>query len=461
MQYDPKRRKYYVRWRENSRQRIARFDTPEDAETFEQRLRAPAPAEAQSPEIAALAARLAQLEAQLAVAQEQQGAGPGEGVFSYETKQRTRYGFKFRQSDGTSSTRRGYASRPAARKAKQKLEESIRRGEVKVARESFEAFWTKLLAERKPYLTKGGYEDMETHGRLRLLPFFGPHRLSTIDEDLVRAWLTRMVALTASTDPSKRIAPKTVNNARTWLSVALGEAVRKKLLPSNPCEWVKPLPVEKVEIDYLKLAEIDHYLQACPDYYRALAEFLIGSGARISEAIRVRWDDLEPDRSLVQIYRQRARRADNSAPTKGKRFRPVLIGPGLVETLRDLQARRQENGIPDGGWVFVCPPVKRGRYASRTEPVAPAPNTVHEWHEAALVDAGLRDMPLHCLRHTAAAAWLATGHELIFVQRQLGHASITTTEKHYAHLEVTFMADAAARTEAKIREAGRLVPAAA
>ena len=80
---------------------------------------------------------------------------------------RIRYGFKFRQNDGTSSTRRGYASRPAARKAKQKLEESIRRGEVKVARESFAAFCAKLLAERKPYLTKGGYEDMETHRRLR------------------------------------------------------------------------------------------------------------------------------------------------------------------------------------------------------------------------------------------------------------------------------------------------------
>ena len=56
---------------------------------------------------------------------------------------------------------------------------------------------------------------METHGRQRLLPFFGPHRLSKIDEDRVREWLARMVALTASTDPSERIAPKTVNNART------------------------------------------------------------------------------------------------------------------------------------------------------------------------------------------------------------------------------------------------------
>jgi hypothetical protein len=33
------------------------------------------------------------------------------------------------------------------------------------------------------------------------------------------------------------------------------------------------------------------------------------------------------------------------------------------------------------------------------------------------------------------------------VQRQLGHRSITTTEEHYGHLEVSFLREAAARTE--------------
>jgi hypothetical protein len=35
-----------------------------------------------------------------------------------------------------------------------------------------------------------------------------------------------------------------------------------------------------------------------------------------------------------------------------------------------------------------------------------------DWHKAALQDADLRDMPLHALRHTAAAAWLAGGNSL-------------------------------------------------
>jgi integrase len=56
----------------------------------------------------------------------------------------------------------------------------------------------------------------------------------------------------------------------------------------NPCRYVPKLPAERTEIDYLRLDEIDRYLDACADRYRALAEFLIGTGARISEALAVR-----------------------------------------------------------------------------------------------------------------------------------------------------------------------------
>jgi integrase len=63
-------------------------------------------------------------------------------------------------------------------------------------------------------------------------------------------------------------------------------------------------------------------------------------------------------------------------------------------------------------------------------------NTVsRDWHKDAPEDAALRDMPLHALRHTAAAAWLAAGNSLMYVQRQLGHADISTTERYYGHLE--------------------------
>jgi integrase len=68
---------------------------------------------------------------------------------------------------------------------------------------------------------------------------------------------------------------------------------------------------------------------------------------------------------------------------------------------------------------------------------------------------------LHDLRHSAAASWLAAGLPLIYVQRQLGHASITTTEMQYGHLEQSFLRGAAQRAET-VFWAGRVeVPAAA
>jgi integrase len=65
-------------------------------------------------------------------------------------------------------------------------------------------------------------------------------------------------------------------------------------------------------------------------------------------------------------------------------------------------------------------------------------------------------VPLHALRHTAAAAWLAAGNSLMYVQRQLGHAEISTTERYYGHLERRALAAGAVATEDAIARAGQL-----
>jgi len=69
-------------------------------------------------------------------------------------------------------------------------------------------------------------------------------------------------------------------------------------------------------------------------------------------------------------------------------------------------------------------------------------------HKHALEDAALRrTLRLHDPRPTAAATWLAAGLPLIYVQRQLGHASITTTQQVYGHPEESFQPAAADRVE--------------
>jgi hypothetical protein len=216
--FDPSKQRWRVRWRENGKQKARRFATEAEAIVFDKQRLAPEP---EPPPPAAVRATSA----------------AGDAIYPYETKNGRRYRFVFRQSDGTLSSRRGFVSRRAAAAARRKLLESTDRGEITVCREEFESFWERFAMDKRPYLTPGSHLDLVTHGRKRLLPFFGPDQLSSIDSERARDWLAVMVELVEAGE----ISAKTVNNARTYLSVAFNEAVRRGLLPRNPCNGVPGL----------------------------------------------------------------------------------------------------------------------------------------------------------------------------------------------------------------------------
>jgi integrase len=164
---------------------------------------------------------------------------------------------------------------------------------------------------------------------------------------------------------------------------------------------------------------------------------------------------------VIVVYRSRKKAAVGS--TKSDRFRSVEIGPRTSLVLRTQIAQRREfnTELASDALVFVMPVrgAKRsyGRWESAGVGEAMDRTTgSRDWHKQALQDAALRDMPLHALRHTAAAAWLAAGNSLMYVQRQLGHAEISTTERYYGHLERHVLAAGAVAAEEAIAHAGRL-----
>jgi len=372
------------------------------------------------------------------MAPERHVARSGEGIYPYETRQGTRYYFKYRKSDGRSATRRGFASPRAARRERERVVVSAAIGGQTSSTETFGEFFDAWLRNRRPYLEPGTHSDYEIHGRKRLATF-RPIKLTKLSTPAVEAWLAHSV-------DEGRYAPKTINNALAALVACLNDACRKGKLARNPTAGVQRLPAAHVERDYLRLDEIPRYLDACVPTFRPLAELLIATGMRISEAIALTWHDVDFHNSAVRVLR--SGKPDGDGSTKGDRYRSVDFGPRAGGVLRDLRARQQEHdGAAKHGPVFAVTVAGR--------PSAPPKrmdrNTVsRSWHKAALEDAGLRDMPLHSLRHTAAAAWLTTGKPLMYVQRQLGHASITTTEHCYGHLETSFLKSAAAETEVAI-----------
>ena len=89
------------------------------------------------------------------------------------------------------------------------------------------------------------------------------------------------------------LAAKTVNNTLGTLVVCLNAAVEDGLIATNPAIRVARLPAAHNEREYLRLHEIPLYLDSCAEVYRPLAELLIGSGLRISEALALTVGDLE------------------------------------------------------------------------------------------------------------------------------------------------------------------------
>jgi integrase len=441
VQFDSSRSRWVVRWYDAGHQRSRRFQDEQAARAFEadrlqeQLAQRETATTALAEEVKRLRARVDDVERRLPT------DARSSGVYPYATRDGVRWRIAVTRPDGTLTTRRGFRTHDAARLAHDRLT----RTSPTESDMSFGRFWREWLAAKQPYLTEGALEDLDAHGRKRLLPHLAHLPIATLSEWHIRDWL---VAITEHQDAGA-VSVKTINNARAALSSALADAARNDLLPRNPCQLVPPLPVEHSGLDYLRLHEIDPYLDACTTHYRPLVELLIGTGARISEALALTWNDIDLAHGLVHIRRQRPRRGTTPRPTKGKRQRSILIGPRLTATLTTLRPRAA--GPTD--WLFICPRPARGRYANRPATDPPHRKTVHDWHERTLLNAGMRDLPLHALRHTAAATWLSTGHSLLFVARQLGHRSITTTEEHYGHLELNLFTEALAHTDDAIRAA--------
>lgn len=206
--FDRVRERWIVRWREAGRQRARRFASESQARAFD--------------------ARVAPARAVAAVDERQAGGG---SVYAYKTREGARWRFVFGQSDGRLTSRRGFTSRSAALAARAIAVEEVRRGDVRVTRDTFGEFWAKVLEAKRPYITAGTLQDYTTQGHKRLLPWFGELKLAAVDEDRVRSWLAEMAELVADGE----LSAKTVNNARTCLSMTLGEAVRRRHLPMNPC----------------------------------------------------------------------------------------------------------------------------------------------------------------------------------------------------------------------------------
>lgn len=142
---------------------------------------------------------------------------------------------------------------------------------------------------------------------------------------------------------------------------------------------------------------------------KALLELLYAAGIRVAEAAALGLQDVDLKTQLVDVRQG-----------KGRKQRRVPFGPPAAEALRIWISRRGNRGEA----LFLN---KDGLRLSV--------RSMYRIVRDSGVQNGLSGVHPHALRHTCATHMLAGGADLRAIQEQLGHASLSTTQR-YAHVSV-------------------------
>lgn len=228
----------------------------------------------------------------------------------------------------------------------------------------------------------------------------------------LRSWLASLGG------PGRRPAPASLARRVATLRGFYGWLVAQGDLARNPAARIRPPRVPRRVPRILEVPEAANVVQNPPQQgllairNRALLELVYGAGLRVGELVALDRVDVDVDQRLVRVRKG-----------KGGKDRIVPFGPPAAAALDALMRSMPPRGLDDTPAVFRNH--RGGRLGARS-----ARRIVKQAGD----EAGVDGMHPHALRHACATHMLSGGADLRAIQEQLGHESLSTTER-YTHVD--------------------------
>lgn len=277
---------------------------------------------------------------------------------------------------------------PAARKAEKK------------STPVYADFVKEQVAYGKSYQKRPG--NTEAIVRCHLEPKWGRKRLDEITTPEVAKWLADL--------REGGLAPATVEKIRITFNRSFELALKWQTpgVKFNPVRGIPRPKFTNARENFLTSDQAAALLKACEasinPQLRNIVGLLLLTGARKRELLDAKWEHVNLDRKVLFIP---------TSKTGKSRYIP-LSKPAL-----DLIAQLPR--FDKCGWLLPNPKTKK-----------PFTDLKHPWTTAREA-AGLPDLHLHDLRHSAASFMINAGIDLFAVGRILGHADHQSTMR-YSHL---------------------------
>ena len=333
-----------------------------------------------------------------------------------------RYAVLYRDPYGRQRSRAA-ATLAEARLLKSALTAEVARGEYRaLSGVTFAEYFPEWIASYAGRTSRGFREqtrqeykrDLERHA----LPFFGPLKLAEVEPRDVKRFIGQLIGLgLTSSSVRRRMAP---------LRALFATAVEDGLIRSNPTSRIRiprspaDRPDDQEPAKALTETELARFLNEVPQEWRLFVEFLAHTGLRFSEAIGLRWSDVDFKAQRLHVRRRLYHGVD--APKSRYGRRDIPLAPRMLDALQ--QQRRSSNYAEDGDPVFATRAGTPLDYAC----------VYNRVFKPAARRAGLPWAAFHTLRHTCATMLFRSGLNAKQVQMWLGHHSPAFTLAVYVHL---------------------------
>jgi integrase len=330
------------------------------------------------------------------------------------TRAKTPYVVRWRDEAGR-QRKRGFARKVDADRYRAEVEHSLNTGtyvDHAAGATTFASFFAEWSARQ---LWAPG--TLTAHQLAAGSVTFGGVPLRQIRRSHVESWVKAMEA--------RGLAPGTIRTRYNNVHAVLRGAVRDRLIGLDPADGIV-LPRGRraaVAMVLPTAAQVRSLFDAAEPRFTAFIALCAFAGLRLGEAAAVEVADVDFLRRTLAVGWQHQRAGKGTVsrtrPKHGSE-RTVYLAPGLVDI---LSAHVAEHVPARSGLLF--------RKANREPFDQDAAGGTWERVRAAV---GLPTVRLHDLRHFYASGLIASGCDVVTVQRALGHASATTTLRTYAHL---------------------------
>ena len=211
---------------------------------------------------------------------------------------------------------------------------------------------------------------------------------------------------------AQNLAPQTVLHYLKSLRHVLNNAVRHGQLDRNPFARVQLVKVQNGKTRFLSPDEETHLLDKLGPIYGPWARLAILTGLRLGEQFRLRWTDVDLERSLITL-----------PETKAGTVQYVRLNHEATDLLRTRQIH-QMNGNVASPFVYpsatLASPLDQRNFYARI--FRPAVLALH-----------MDEVGWHTLRHTFASRLAMSGQTEGTIATLLRHSS-TALVRRYSHL---------------------------